>query len=149
MAQIYDSTKTTRPTTKNFQRDWYIIDASTMPLGRLASKVASVLTGKNRADYTPSVDMGGCVVIVNSDKLTMTGKKMQKKVYFRHENGRLGGLKVRSIQQQMVLDSTRPVYLAVKRMLPKNRHQDIWMNTRLQIFKTPTHNLTQKMLPVV
>jgi large subunit ribosomal protein L13 len=144
----FDSTKTTLPTTNNYQRTWYVIDAATMPLGRLASKVAFLLMGKNRADYTPAVDMGSCVVILNSDKLFMTGKKMEKKVYFRHKNGTLGGLKHRTIQQQMALDSTRPVYLAVKRMLPKNRHQDIFMNTRLKIVKNEKHGLTQKMVTV-
>lgn len=146
MSKIYNSTKTTLPTKIGYHRPWYIIDASKLPVGRLASTVANLLTGKNRADYTPQVDMGGCVVVINADKLVFTGKKMQRKVYFRHINGRIGSLKHRTMEQQMALDSTKPIYLAVKRMLPKNRHQNIWLNQRLHIFKNEQHTFTQNLM---
>jgi large subunit ribosomal protein L13 len=138
--------KTIRGEKKGLIRDWYIIDASKEPVGRLATKVARILMGKNRADWSPDVDMGGSVIIINSDKLYMTGKKMEKKVYFRYDNGRIGSLKHRTMPQQMELDSTRPIYLAVKRMLPKNRHQDIRMNNRLHIFKNTNHGFTQQLI---
>ena len=149
MSQIYSSTKTTNPSATNYNRPWYIIDASKLPVGRLASKVATALTGKNLANYTPHVDMGGCVVVINSAKLVFTGKKMEKKNYFRYDNGRIGSLKVRSLSQQLAVDPKKPIYLAIKRMLPKNRHQDIWANQRLHIIPGDKHNFTQILTPLV
>jgi large subunit ribosomal protein L13 len=148
MSQIINATKTTLPTKTNFHRTWYIIDASKKPVGRIATEAARLLMGKNRADFTPQVDMGGCVVIINSKQLVFTGKKMQKKGYFRHIDSRIGSLKYRSLPQQMELDSTKPIYLAIKRMLPKNRHQNIFANQRLHIFETDNHKLTQSMITV-
>jgi large subunit ribosomal protein L13 len=142
--QIRNSTKTFRPTKTAFNRDWYVLDASKEPLGRLASKAASILTGKNRADYIPDINMGGVVVVINADKVVLTGKKSTRKNYFRH-SGRMGGIKVRSFKEQMDLDSTVPVYKAIKNMLPKNRHQDIRMNQLLHIFKTE-HNFTNSLI---
>lgn len=148
MAQIYDSTKTTLPKVIGFNRPWYIIDASKQPVGRLSTKVATLLMGKNRADYSPAIDMGACVVVINSNQLVFTGKKPEKKVYFRHDNGRVGALKYRLLKDQMVQDSTRPIYLSVKRMLPKNRLQDVRMNNRLHIFKDANYKFTQTLIPV-
>jgi large subunit ribosomal protein L13 len=148
MSKIYSSTKTTLPTKNGLNRQWYVVDASKKPVGRIATEAARILMGKHRADYTPHVDMGGCVVIINSDKLVMTGKKMERKVYFRHDNGRIGSLKHRTMPQQMALDSSRPLYLAIKRMLPKNRHQDILMNNRVHIFKDENHKFTQTLIPM-
>jgi large subunit ribosomal protein L13 len=147
MSTIYSSVKTSLPTKDKLNRNWYIIDAATLPVGRLATKVATLLTGKNQANYTPFIDMGGCVVVINSKKLVFTGKKMEKKVYFRHIDSRIGSLKHRTIQQQMALDSTKPLYLAIKRMLPKNRHQSIWLNQRLHIIEDENHKFTQQLIP--
>ncbi len=141
---IRKATKTTRPTKAGLQRDWYILDASKEPLGRLATKAATVLMGKNRADFSQDVNMGGVVVVINSDKIVLTGQKSTRKNYFRH-SGRLGGLKIRSFPEQMAKDSTVPVYKAIKNMLPKNRHQDVRMNNLLHIFKED-HNFTTKMI---
>jgi large subunit ribosomal protein L13 len=142
---IIKSTKTSRPTKKGMQRQWYILDASKEPLGRIATKAASILTGKNRADYLPDVNMGGMVIIINAQKLVLTGKKPQRKNYFRH-SGRIGGLKVRTFAEQMALDPKVPVYKAIKNMLPKNRHQDIRMNTMLRIFVDANHDITQQTI---
>lgn len=144
---ITNSTKTTRPTTKAFNREWYVLDASKEPLGRLASKAATLLTGKNRADYAQDVDKGACVVIINADETVLTGMKPQYKVYFRHAGNKPGSMKTRNFGEQMKLDSTRPAYLAVKRMLPKNRHQDIWANQRLHIFPAAAQGITQQLIP--
>lgn len=146
MAQIYNSIKTTLPKVLGLNRTWYIVDASKEPVGRMATKIARLLMGKNRADFNPGIDMGGCVVVINSDKLVFTGKKPDKKVYFRYDNGRPGSLKHRYLKDQMVIDSTKPIYLAVKRMLPKNRLQDVRMNTRLHILKGETHKFTQQLV---
>lgn len=142
---IKNSTKTTRPTTKGLVRDVYLLDASKEPVGRLATKAARLLMGKNRPDYSPDVNMGAVVVVTNTDKLIMSGRKMEKKNYFRH-TGRPGSLKIVTMPQQMAKDSTVPVYKAIRNMIPKNRLQDVRMNQLLHIYKGD-HDLTQKMIP--
>lgn len=142
---IINSTKTTRPKTKGLVRDVYILDASKEPVGRLATKAAQLLTGKNRPDYSPDVNMGGVVVIINSDKLVFTGQKALKKNYFKH-TGRPGSLKVVTMPQQMAKDSTVPLYKAIRNMVPKNRLRDIRMNQLLHIYKDDKHQFTQKTI---
>ncbi len=142
---IINSTKTFRPKTNGYVRDVYVLDASKEPVGRLATKAARILMGKNRADYSPDVNMGGIVVIINSDKLVFTGKKPEKKNYFKH-TGRPGSLKVVTLPQQMKKDSTVPIYKAIRNMIPRNRLKDIRMNQLLHIFKDENHGLTQKMI---
>ncbi|NJK71041.1 MAG: 50S ribosomal protein L13 [Thermales bacterium] len=110
---IRNTTKTMRPSKQGYQRDWYVLDASKEPMGRLATKAANILMGKNRADYSPDVNMGGIVVIINSKKTKVTGQKAIRKNYFRH-SGRLGGLKIRSFQEQMTIDPSVPIYKAIK-----------------------------------
>ncbi len=146
---LMNKTKTTRPTKTGLQRSWYILDASKQPLGRLASKAANLLTGKNLASYASDVDMGGILVIINADKIVLTGQKAIKKNYFRH-SGRIGSLKITSFPEQMAKDSTVPLYKAIKGMLPKNRHQDLRMNNRVHIFKA-NHNFTNgaQMIEVI
>ncbi len=144
--RIVNATKTIRPTKTGFQRPWYVIDASKEPLGRLSTKIAELLLGKNRADYSPDIDMGAMVVVINAKKTVLTGKKPERKVYFRH-SGRRGGLKHRYFNDQIERDASVPVYKAVKGMLPKNRHQDVRMNNRLFIFDAD-HNLPNKMIVV-
>jgi large subunit ribosomal protein L13 len=141
--KIRNAVKTTRAVKKNFNRPWYVLDASKEPLGRLATKAARLLTGKNRADYSQDVDMGGMVVIINAKETKLTGEKPKRKNYFRH-SGYLGGLKVTSFEEQMAKDCTVPAYKAVKGMLPKNRHRDLRTNQRLFIFPA-SHNLSAKM----
>ena len=141
---IIKQTKTTRASKLGYMRPWYIFDASKEPIGRLATKAARMLMGKNRADYMPDVDMGGMVVIINADKSVLTGKKPEKKNYFRH-TGRIGSLKITSFAEQMAKDSRKPMYHAVRGMIPKNRHQDLRLHNRLFIFPE-NHNFTQKMI---
>ncbi len=143
--KILKPIKTTRPTKIGLQRTWYLLDASKEPLGRLATKAARLLMGKNRADFSPDVDMGGMVVIINAKQTVLTGRKFERKNYFFH-SGYPGGLKIRSYKEQYQIDPTKPIYLAIKRMLPKNRHQDIRMNNRLFIF-SENHNLKVKLIP--
>ena len=101
-------------------KEWFIIDADGMVLGRLASQVAKVLRGKHKATYSPSVDMGDFVVIVNSDKITVTGNKNEDKMYHKH-SGYAGGLKSQSFKDYMKKDSRKVVRAAVEGMLPHNR----------------------------
>jgi large subunit ribosomal protein L13 len=143
--KIVNATKTTRPTKRGFLRPWYVLDASKEPMGRLATKAARLLIGKNRADFSPDVDMGAMVVVINANKTVLTGEKFDRKNYFTH-SGQVGGLKVRSFKEQFEKDPTKPIYLAIKRMLPKNRHQDLRMNNRLYIFPE-NHDLTFKLTP--
>lgn len=144
MTVIRKKVATTRPTTKGFQRPFYVLDASKEPLGRLASKAAMLLTGKNRADYSKDVNMGAIVVVINAKNLVLTGKKAIKKNYFRH-TGTPGGLKIRSIQEQMELDCTVPIIKAIRGMLPKNRQRDVRSHQLLHVF-AEEHNLPNQMI---
>lgn len=118
-------------------RDWHLVDASGQVLGRLASRIARLLMGKHKPRYTPHVDSGDQVVVINASGIRVTGKKYTDKVYYRHSMYP-GGLKARTYQQVVEKFPTRPLELAVKRMLPKNRHQSPRM-TRLHIYAGPEH----------
>ena len=100
-------------------QEWQLIAASGAVLGRLATKIASIVRGKVKAEYTPSVDTGDYVVVINADKIKVTGNKMQAKNYYRH-SGYPGGLKTTSLEELMKKDSTQVIYKAVKGMLPHN-----------------------------
>lgn len=101
------------------ERKWYVVDATDMVLGRLASQVATVLRGKNKPTYTPHVDCGDYVIIINADKVRMTGKKLENEKYY-HHTGWLGGLKVKTAKEFLEKDPTGFVEHAVKGMLPHN-----------------------------
>ena len=101
------------------ERTWYVVDGTGKTLGRLATEVASVLRGKNKPTYTPHVDTGDYVIIINADKVVMTGKKLDKVNYYRH-SGWLGGLKVKTARQFKEQNPTGWVEAAVKGMLPHN-----------------------------
>ena len=98
---------------------WYVADGEGMPLGRLASQVAAVLRGKNKPVFTPNVDCGDHVIVINCDKVVLTGKKMEQKMKRTH-SGYMGGLKEKPYKEYMKNDSDKAVYDAVKGMLPKN-----------------------------
>jgi large subunit ribosomal protein L13 len=100
-------------------RKWYIVDAEDQVLGRMASQIASILKGKHKPIYSPHQDVGDFVVVVNADKIKVTGNKMADKVYYRHSTYP-GGQKATTLQQMMQKHPTRVIELAVKRMLPKN-----------------------------
>ncbi|MFB0505229.1 MAG: 50S ribosomal protein L13 [Thermodesulfobacteriota bacterium] len=105
---------------EDFQRNWYLVDAENKVLGRLASELAKILRGKNNPAFTPHVDTGDYVVVINADKVNLTGKKWKEKVYYRH-SGYPGGIKSITADN---LKAKRPedlIRLAVKGMLPKNR----------------------------
>ena len=105
---------------KDVSQQWWLFDASDKVLGRFASEVAQVLRGKHRADYSPNIYMGDAVIIVNADKIRVTGNKSETKKYFRH-SGYPGGVKYASFSDLMKNDSDKVVLNAVKGMLPKNK----------------------------
>lgn len=105
---------------KEIVRHWHVIDASGQTLGRLASQVASLLQGKHKPTYSPHLDMGDCVVVVNAEKVHVTGRKLTDKVYYRH-TGYMGGLKVTTLEKMLAQRPQRVIELAVRGMLPKNR----------------------------
>ena len=109
--------QTTMANAATIERKWYVVDAAGQTLGRLASEVATVLRGKNKPTYTPHVDTGDYVIIINADKVVMTGKKLENTKYYRH-SGWLGGLKVKTAKQFLEQNPTGFVEAAVKGMLP-------------------------------
>ena len=111
--------QTTMANAATIERKWYVVDAAGQTLGRLASEVATVLRGKNKPNYTPHVDTGDYVIIINADKVVMTGKKLENTKYYRH-SGWLGGLKVKTAKQFLEQNPTGFVEAAVKGMLPHN-----------------------------
>ena len=111
--------KTYMAKAETVERKWYVVDAAGVPLGRLASRVASVLRGKNKPCYTPNVDTGDFVIIINTDKVVLTGKKLEDKFY-RYHTGYIGGLKEISYKKMMEEKSDLPVNEGVMGMLPKN-----------------------------
>ena len=121
----------------NVDRKWYVVDAEGLVLGRLASKVAAILRGKNKPTYTPHVDTGDYVIVINSDKVKLTGKKLQQKLY-RHHTGYIGNMKEETAKEVMDKDSTKAVMLAVKGMLPKNS-LGRKMLTKLRVYAGPEH----------
>lgn len=120
-----------------FQRQWYIVDATDQPLGRLASKLALVLQGKHKPTYTPHFDVGDYVVVVNAAKVKLTGKKLDQKKMYRH-SGYIGGLKEIPYRQVMAKNPEIPIRLAVRRMLPKNK-LGRRMLRKLKVYPGPDH----------
>ena len=119
------------------QRDWYVVDAEGQTLGRLATQIADRLRGKGKPQFTPHVDTGDFVVVVNAEKIAVTGKKLDDKMYFRH-SGYPGGLRSRPLREQLERVPTEVLRKAVKGMLPRNRlgrHQ----LTKLKIYAGPDH----------
>jgi large subunit ribosomal protein L13 len=118
-------------------RDWYVVDAEGQILGRLATQIADRLRGKGKPGYTPHVDTGDFVVVVNADKIAVTGTKLDSKLYYRH-SGYPGGLKQRTLRDQLERRPTEVLRKAVKGMLPRNRlaRQQI---TKLKIYAGPEH----------
>ncbi len=145
--KMLKAVKTTRPSTNELNRVWYIADASKEPLGRLATKIARVLIGKNLANYSQDVDMGGVVVVINVEKLVLSGKKSLWKTYFTH-TGRPGRLFSKNLKEVLVTTPKRPVYQAVKGMLPKNSQQSERLNHRLKLIVGKEHKFTQEMIPL-
>lgn len=118
-------------------RKWYVVDAAEAPLGRVATKVATLLTGKGKPTFTKHVDCGDYVIVINADKVQVTGNKLDTKSYYRH-SGYPGGLKERTMREQMELDSTKVVYAAVRGMLPDNKLREGRLE-RLKIYASSEH----------
>ncbi len=119
------------------ERRWYLIDAAGQPLGRLASEIARLLRGKHKPTYTPHVDTGDHVVVVNAEKVMLSGKKAQQKMYYRH-SGYPGGMKKISFQEMIARHPERVIYLAVRRMLPSNRLGRA-MFKKMKVYAGPEH----------
>ena len=130
--------KTYMANARTVERKWCVVDADGVPLGRLASKVAAILRGKNKPDFTPNVDTGDYVIVLNSDKAVLTGKKLEDKFY-RYHTGYIGGLKEISYGKMMAERSDLAVYEAVKGMLPKNS-LGRQMIKKLKVYKGAEHN---------
>ena len=121
----------------DIERKWYVIDANGQTLGRLASQVAMILRGKHKPIYTPHVDCGDHVIVINADKVVLTGKKLDQKVYYRY-SGYIGGLKETSARDMLANKPEKMVYEAVKGMMPKislGRQ----MLTKLRVYKGAEH----------
>ena len=122
---------------ENVTRDWYIVDAQDAVLGRLSTQIASVLRGKNKALYTPSVDTGDFVIVVNAEKIALTGRKLADKIYYNH-SGYVGGLKEVSAGKLLEKKPEDLIKKAVKGMLPKNKLARA-MLSKLKIYAGPSH----------
>jgi large subunit ribosomal protein L13 len=119
------------------ERRWYVVDADGQTLGRLATQIADTLRGKGKAQYTPHVDTGDFVVVVNAEKVLVTGNKLDQKRYYRH-SGYPGGLRSRTLREQLERRPTEVIRKAVKGMLPKNRLARKQLN-KLKIYAGPDH----------
>jgi len=129
------------------ERSWYVVDAEGQTLGRLASKVAAVLRGKHKPIYSPSVDAGDFVIVINADKIQVTGRRMDQKRYYRH-SGYPGGLREMTLKEQLERHPTRPVEIAVKGMLPKNS-LGRQMIKKLKVYAGPDHpHAAQQPVPM-
>lgn len=129
--------KTPLPTAETLEQKWYVIDASEQRLGRLATEVASILRGKNKPTFTPHIDTGDFVVIVNAEKVAVTGKKRFQKVYRRH-SGRPGGMKIETFDHLQNRIPERIIETAIKGMLPKNA-LGRKLFTKLKVYAGPNH----------
>jgi large subunit ribosomal protein L13 len=118
--KLNKNNKTFLPQKAELKRKWWLVDAEGIVLGRLATRVADILRGKNKSYYTPFFDTGDFVIIINADKVRLTGKKEDQKVYYKH-SGYMGGLKETSYQRVKTTHPERIVTHAVKGMLPKNK----------------------------
>jgi len=122
---------------EDVQRDWYVVDARGQTLGRLAAQVAHVLRGKHKPIYSPAVDTGDCVIVVNADKIHVTGRKLDEKIYYRH-SGYPGGIKKITLRNLLKKHPTQVVEHAVRGMLPKNR-LGRQMFRHLKVYAGPEH----------
>ena len=129
--------KTFMANAQTVERKWYIVDADGMPLGRLASQVAAILRGKNKPTYTPNVDTGDHVIVINAAKVVLTGKKLDQKIYYRH-SGYPGGLKETTARRMMQTKSCEVLRHAVRGMLPKGPLGNK-MIKKLHVYAGPEH----------
>jgi large subunit ribosomal protein L13 len=131
------TTKTWNAKPGDVTREWYVVDAEGQTLGRLATRIADVLRGKTKPQYTPHIDTGDFVVVVNAEKIGVTGKKLDQKRYYRH-SGYPGGLRSRTLREQLERRPTEVIRKAVKGMLPRNKLASAQL-TKLKIYAGPEH----------
>ncbi|MFB6275979.1 MAG: 50S ribosomal protein L13 [Halothece sp.] len=129
--------KTPLPNAETHERQWYVIDASGYRIGRLASEIAKIIRGKNKPHFTPHMDTGDFVIVINAEKVTISGNKPNEKLYFRHSQ-RPGGMKTESFNQLQQRIPERIIEQAVKGMLPKNRLGRQLFN-KLKVYAGPEH----------
>ena len=129
--------KTFMPSASSVERKWYVVDASQYTLGRLTSQVAAVLRGKNKPEFTPNLDMGDYVIVVNAEKVQLTGRKLDQKIYYNHSEY-VGGMKETTLREMMAKKPERVIELAVKGMLPKGP-LGREMYTKLFVYAGPDH----------
>jgi large subunit ribosomal protein L13 len=122
---------------KEIEQRWYVVDAEGQTLGRLATRIADTLRGKRKPQFTPHVDTGDFVVVVNAEKVAVTGKKLEQKLYYRH-SGYPGGLRSRTLAEQLERRPTEVIRKAVKGMRPRNRRARR-QSTKLKVYSGPTH----------
>ncbi|WOO35022.1 50S ribosomal protein L13 [Anaerocolumna sp. AGMB13020] len=120
------------------ERKWYVIDATGHTLGRLSSEIAKILRGKNKPTYTPFIDTGDNVIVVNADKIKVTGKKLDQKIYYNHSDY-VGGMRETTLRELMAKKPTDAISLAIKGMLPKGP-LGRQMITKLHVYAGPEHN---------
>ena len=123
--------------TEKVERKWYVVDAAGYTLGRLASEIAKVLRGKNKPIFTPHIDTGDYVIVVNAEKVKVTGKKLDQKIYYRHSEY-VGGMKETTLREMLAKKPEKVVELAVKGMLPKGP-LGRQMYTKLHVYAGPEH----------
>ena len=121
----------------NIERKWYVVDATGHTLGRLSSEIASILRGKNKPTFTPHIDTGDYVVVVNADQIKVTGKKMEQKIYYHHSDY-VGGMKEQTLAEKLAKKPEDVIYLAVKGMLPKGP-LGRQMIKKLHVYAGPEH----------
>ncbi len=132
---------------EEIERTWYVVDAEGKTLGRLAAEIAKILRGKHKPIYTPHVDTGDYVIVVNADKVRVTGKRLDQKIYYRH-SGYIGGLKAVPLRRMLETHPERVIEHAVKGMLPKNR-LGRKMYKKLKVYASPDHpHQAQKPQPL-
>lgn len=122
---------------RDIKGEWYLIDADNRPLGRLACEVAAILRGKHRPEYSPHLDLGDCVVVVNAEKIHLSGRKRQQKTYWSY-SGYQSGLRFRRVQDVLEKDPSQVIRRAVKGMLPSNRLGRRLLK-KLKVYAGPTH----------
>ncbi|MBO5158498.1 MAG: 50S ribosomal protein L13 [Lachnospiraceae bacterium] len=120
------------------ERKWYVVDAAGLTLGRLASEVAKVLRGKNKPEFTPHIDTGDYVIVINAEKVVVTGKKLDQKIYYHHSDY-VGGMKETTLREMMAKKPERVIELAVKGMLPKGP-LGRQMYTKLHVYAGAEHD---------
>lgn len=129
--------KTYTPKAAEIEQAWWLVDAEGQILGRLATRIATILRGKHKAAYTPHLDLGDYVVVVNAEKVAVTGQRLTQKLYRRH-SGYPGGLRERTLEQMLARDPDRVIRLAVRGMMPRNRLSRQMLG-KLKVYAGPEH----------